>query len=56
MKKIRPSKRIVDQKELKKYEVKSNQRLIDFLIETFPNKSRNNIKTLLKKNIKQQLS
>lgn len=51
MKKIRPSKRIVDQKELKKYEVKSNQRLIDFLIETFPNKSRNNIKTLLSRKL-----
>ena len=51
MRKNRPSKRIVDQKELKKYEVKSNQRLIDFLIETFPNKSRNNIKTLLSRKL-----
>ena len=51
MRKYKPSKRIVDQKELKKYEVKSNQRLIDFLLETFPNKSRNNIKTLLSRKL-----
>lgn len=48
---IKKSKRIVNQKELHKYEVKYNQRLIDFLIETFPGKSRNNIKTLLAKKV-----
>lgn len=45
------SKRIVNEQELEKYEVKTNQRLIDFLRETFPNKSRNNIKTLLSKKV-----
>lgn len=51
MTKNRKSKRIVNQKELVKYEVKENDRLIDFLIKTFPNKSRNNIKTLLSKRL-----
>ncbi len=48
---IKKSKNIVNTKELHKYEVKENDRLIDFLIKTFPNKSRNNIKTLLSKKL-----
>ena len=48
---IKKSKRVVNQQELKKYIVKNNCRLIDFLFEIFPSKSRNNIKMLLSKKL-----
>lgn len=47
MNKNKVSKRIVNKQVLPEYKVSTNQRLIDFLIDTFPSKSRNNIKSLL---------
>lgn len=41
------SKRSVNRQVLKEYPVDRNQRLIDFLIAAFPQKSRNNVKSLL---------
>ena len=51
MKKKRTSKRIVNKVVLPEFKVKKSQILIDFLIETFPQKSRNNIKSLLSKKL-----
>ncbi len=51
MKRRTISKRSVNQQVLKEYPVERNQRLIDFLIDTFPQKSRNNIKSLLSRKL-----
>lgn len=46
-----PSRRRVNQIRLIEYPVRASARLIDFLIGTFPGKSRNNIKSLLSKKL-----
>lgn len=51
MDKKKTSKKVVNQRKLHEYPVKENGRLIDFLIATFPEKSRNNIKSLLSRNL-----
>ena len=49
--KKKTSKRIVNKQVLPEYPVKKSQRLIDFLMETFPGKSRNNVKSLLSRKL-----
>lgn len=51
MKKKIESKRIVNQTKLHEYVVKNNNTLMEYLMETFPEKSRNNIKSLLTKHL-----
>ena len=48
---MKRSRNIVNQRQLHEYKVSENARLIDFLIQTFPGKSRNNIKSLLSKKL-----
>ena len=48
---MKHSRNIVNTQQLHKYEVKHSMRLIDFLFEIFPGKSRNNIKTMLTKKL-----
>ena len=45
------SRKEVNKQVLKEYKVSKNIRLIDFLFETFPDKSRNNIKSLLSRKL-----
>ena len=42
---------LVNEKVLKEYRVHQSMRLIDFLMETFASKSRNNIKSLLSRRL-----
>ena len=51
MKKQKTSKRIVNKVTLPEYKVSKSQILIEYLIDTFPSKSRNNIKSLLSKKL-----